>query len=95
MPHLKELVKLHEGKPFEIIGVNTGDKPDAFKAGLKEHGLSWISAYQGEKTPIADKYRVRGFPTYVLLDHEGRIVYKGHDGNAAAKPIPQLLAKIK
>ena len=95
MPHLKELVKLHEGKPFEIVGVNTGDDEDAFRAGLEKHGLSWISAFQDEKAPITQLFRVQGFPMYYLLDAEGRIVYKGHDHGAASEPIAGLLEKMK
>jgi len=95
MPHLKELVKLHEGQPFAIVGVNTNDEPDAFRKGVEEFGVSWISAYQGEESPISDLYRVVGYPTYVLLDAEGRIVYKGHSSSAVDAPIRELLAAMK
>ena len=54
MPHLKELVKLHEGSPFAVVGVNTGDGPEAFRRGMKEHQLPWISAFQGKEAPIAE-----------------------------------------
>lgn len=34
MPHLRELVKLHENEPFVLIGVNQGDEPDVYRKGL-------------------------------------------------------------
>ena len=95
MPHLQELVKLHEDKPFAIIGVNTGDSPEAYRAGLEKHGLSWISAYQGEETPIADLYDVEGYPTYYLLDTEGKIVAKGHSSKEMDPKISKLLEAIE
>ena len=48
MPHLQSLVKRYEEAPFELIGVNTGDSVDVYKAGLEERGVSWLSAYQGD-----------------------------------------------
>ena len=94
MPHLRELVKLHAERPFAIIGVNTGDSPDDFKKGVKDHGVSWITAYQGEKTPIADLFRVSGYPTYYLLDVDGKIAAKGHSSKAMDEEIEKLLAKL-
>jgi acyl carrier protein len=84
MPHLRELVKLHEDQPFAIVGVNTGDTEAAYRKGLEQYRLTWISAYQGTTTPIAQLYEVRGYPTYYLLDAEGRIVAKGHSSKELA-----------
>ena len=95
MPHLRELVKLHQDRPFALIGVNTGDSPEDYRKGLETHGVSWISAYQGEETPIADMYRVRGYPTYFLLDTDGKIVMTGHSGSAMDDKIEELLAKAE
>jgi len=95
MPHLQELVKLHQDKPFALIGINTGDSPQAYRDGLEKFGVTWISAYQGEESPIADLYRVSGYPTYVLLDTQGRIVAKGHSSTAMDAQIARLLADKK
>ena len=80
MPHLRELVELYKDAPFALVGVNCYDDEDSFKAGVEKHGVSWISAFQGEQAPIAEQYQVQGFPTYVLIDHEGKIVSKSHGG---------------
>ena len=94
MPHLRELVKLYENQPFAIIGVNTGDEPEAFQEGTKKFGVTWISAFQGETTPIADLYRVEGYPTYYLLDTEGKIVAKGHSSKALDAPLRALMKAL-
>ena len=81
MPHLRELVELYKDAPFALVGVNCYDDEKAFKAGVEKYGVSWISAFQGEgQAPIAELYQVQGFPTYVLIDHEGKIVSKSHGG---------------
>jgi len=95
MPHLRELVKLHAEAPFAIIGVNTGDAPDDFRKGVEQHGVSWITAYQGETSPIADLFRVSGYPMYYLIDIDGKIVSKGHSADSMDKKIVALIGKAK
>jgi hypothetical protein len=96
MPHLKTLVERHENDPFALIGINTGDEPDAYHEGVKEFGLTWLSAFQGQAmTPISDLYKVRGYPTYLVLDTDGTIAYRGHSGTEIDAVVADLLAKAK
>ena len=79
MPHLRTLVERFEGRPFSIIGVNSFDSEEVYRAGIKEHKLSWISAFQGEsEAPISELFRVEGYPTVLLIDHEGKIRFSDH-----------------
>jgi len=94
MPHLRELVKLHKDDPFALIGINTGDSEADYRKGLEDYEVTWLSAYQGRTTPIADLYSVRGYPTYVLIDAEGKVVQVGHSGELMDEPIKRLLAKL-
>lgn len=93
MPHLKALVERHENDNFELIGINTNDAPDTYKEGLEEHGVTWMSAYQGRQSPISSLYGVTGYPTYLVLDVDGKIAYRGHSGTAIDKVVEGLLAK--
>jgi thiol-disulfide isomerase/thioredoxin len=95
MPHLQELVKLHNDEPFALIGINTGDAEEDYKKGLEKYGVTWISAYQGESTPIADLYQVAGYPTYFLIDAEGKLVKSSHSSKDYDAPIKQLLEKLQ
>ena len=95
MPHLRELVKLHQDDPFVLIGVNTGDSPEDYKKGLDDYKVTWLSAYQGEKSPIADLYSVAGYPTYLVIDENGIIRHRGHSGEACDSVIAGLLEKMK
>ena len=79
MPHLRELVELYDGRPFAIVGVNTGDDEKTYREGVEKFGLTWISAYQGaDAAPISEMYRVQGYPTMLMIDHTGKIRYRGH-----------------
>jgi hypothetical protein len=82
MPHLRGLVESYDGRPFAIVGVNTGDDEKTYREGVEEFGLTWISAYQGEDAaPISEMYRVQLYPTMLMIDHTGKIRYRGHGMN--------------
>ena len=95
MPHLQALVERHENDPFVLIGVNTGDSPDDYRAGLEKYGVSWLSAFQGEDSPIADMFNVEGYPTYVLIDAQGKIRKRGHSGEDMDSMIADLVKETK
>lgn len=92
MPHLAELVQLHQDDPFALIGINTGDDPEEYREGLEKFGVTWISAYQGEESAISKLYRVTAFPTYFVLDREGVIRATGHSHEEMQKVVERLLA---
>jgi hypothetical protein len=96
MPHLRELVELNKDNPFALIGINTDDPVDVYRPGLKEHGVTWLSAYQGMgASPISALFKVTGYPTYILIDSEGKIVSRGHDGKANDATIAKMVAELK
>lgn len=94
MPHLRSLVERHKDDPFTILGVNTNDAPDVYRDGLDEHEVSWPAIYQGKDSFIARLYGVSGYPTYVLVDADGKIVSVGHNGRLDKK-IATLVADAK
>ncbi len=95
MPHLQALVERHEDEPFALIGINAYDDPKTYQRGLETYNVTWLSAYQGETTPISDPYDVARFPTYILIDATGKIRARGSDGKAMDEPIAKLHAELK
>lgn len=96
MPHLRSLVERYQDQPFELIGINTNDSPEAYEEGVEEYELTWLSAYQGVgQSPISDLYKVRGYPTYIVIDTEGKIVGRAHgtDDELIAKLVKEAAAK--
>ena len=88
MPHLKELVKLYEDKPFAVIGVNSGDSKKVYREGLEKFELTWISAYQEDRNEMLNElFQIRYFPTYYVIDAEGKIA-------AAGSYEDELIAKL-
>ena len=95
-PHERSLVTEMQDKPFSLIGVNSDDLPSAKKA-VEENQLSWRSFQnqeEGRKTAIATDWFIQGWPTIVILDHEMKIRYRGHDGDEATAIAKALVEKL-
>lgn len=84
-------------KPFALIGVNS-DSVDRAKKAVADNELNWRSFQnqpEGARTAIADDWAVRGWPTVVVLDHEMRIHYRGHDARKATDIAKRLVTEIE
>ena len=76
-PHERSLVKKFEGKPFVILGINSDADRKALKAVLEKEKITWRSFWNGGTGgPIARDWKVQGWPTLFLLDHDGKIKKK-------------------
>ena len=97
MPHLSALVKRMQDEPFTVLGVNSYDSEEDYRKGVEEFGLSWPTVFQGGSTPVADLYRVKGYPTVYVIGPDGRIAAKGMEaqGEGLVRTVETLLAKMK
>lgn len=94
MPHLVELVERHKDDPFALIGINFRDSPEDFRAGVEKYKVSWLSAFLGNEIALVELYAVQGFPTYLVLDVDGKIVHRGGRPDEIDKVVADLLAKV-
>jgi len=97
-PHERSLVEEMKDEPFALIGVNSDRDLDEIRKTVEEKKLNWRSFWngpQGAAGPISRAWNVRGWPTLYVLDAEGKIHYKGHDGDSAIELAKELVAKLK
>jgi hypothetical protein len=84
-PHERSLVKKLQDKPFVLVGVNSDKDKEALKKTMEEEKITWRSFWDGGTTrgPIASKFKVQGWPTLYVIDHNGMIRHKflGSPGN--------------
>ena len=94
-PHERSLVKemKEAGEPFALIGVNCLDKLEHIQKAVKEKGLNWRSFFAGNDSTIPDLYKVKGYPTVVIIDAEGIVRSVAH--GEQDKVIKELLAGMK
>jgi thiol-disulfide isomerase/thioredoxin len=64
--------KFHE-RGLEILGLDTGDTRERVATFLTEHKIRWPQTMEADRGPIQTLYRINGWPTYFLLDRDGKI----------------------
>jgi hypothetical protein len=97
IPHERSLVEKWKHRPFVLLGVNS-DGTDTeeglanYKKQCAETGVTWRS-FRNESTdpPIADTWRVQGWPTLFYIDHEGVIRHKNVRGEAEMEQVLEAM----
>ena len=76
IPDMKEYYAKYSDK-LEILGVDCNDTVEKWKAAVKEYELPWLHVYWDKDDENGDNplalYGVRGFPTKVVVDPEGKV----------------------
>ncbi len=72
-PLLGELLGKY-GDQLAVVTVAVEDKPEMLKAFVRDKGYRWPFLVCGAGCKVAERYGVRGYPTYYLIDPEGKIL---------------------
>jgi len=97
MPGIQSLHERYMDHPVAVLGLNFEQSPKADPAKyMKDKGFTYGLLLKAET--IANTYKVRGWPTFYIVDRDGRIAWSaiGHDPAHEAemsKVIDALLAK--
>jgi|GEM_PF-3197292 len=74
VPHLKQLEEKHSDDVFQLIGINVDNEKAKLESWVAEQGLTWPQIWDRGHEVIRT-FQVNNFPTYILLDHQGRVSY--------------------
>jgi len=75
-PKMKEYYNKYQGK-YEVLGVDCKDTELRWKAAVKKYQLPWLHVQVKKTDPdISEMYGVEGYPTQILIDPEGKIIYR-------------------
>ncbi len=77
IPDLNALQEKFKNKKFEILGINSYDTKEDIGWFCNKHKPNYKVLMQGKA--IAEKYGVSGFPTVILIDKEGKVLFSGVD----------------
>ena len=83
-PKLREMVDELPKERFQIIGVSVDEELDTVTDYLADEPLQWVVWHVGNDSELVRRWRVTGFPTYVLIGPEGTIINK-HPGTFNAE----------
>ena len=86
--------RLHEayGNSVTIIGIYDRRSADALPDYIEKHGIEYTVVVD-TKGEVADKYRIKSFPTFVVIGTDGAAKYYGPDVNAAARMVDKGLTR--
>jgi thiol-disulfide isomerase/thioredoxin len=102
MPVLRKAYAAYRDRGFEVLGMDARDELAKLQAFVAEKDAApWLHATADSvKEVIEDRFRVRGYPTKVLLDRDGRVVAAGTSldapslyGEALLKTVEEVLAR--
>ena len=93
IPSLKKLYKKHHDD-LEIISVNCFDEGDEWQEVVKDYHLKWPQLKNTSEADLVKKYDVRVFPTKLLLDREGKILFRlSGEHQSFFKKVSEILKK--
>lgn len=81
---IPKMVSLDDELPedeFEILSISVDEKIETVTDFLKTKPMPWSHWHVGPRADLLRTWAVRGYPTYILVDHDGRIVARQHDLN--------------
>ena len=89
-----KLTKLHTtyGEKMKLIAVYIDAEEQTIKDYVKGHKIPY-TMLMNTTGSVAQKYKVRGIPTLIVIDLEGTVRYRGHDAGAAGEMVEKLLKK--
>lgn len=77
LPRLQSLHEQFADQGFEVVAVDTNRETELANAFIEKHGLSFtfLEDSEGEGAVGAGVYGVLDYPTTLLIDREGRVMY--------------------
>lgn len=89
-PELRALYKKHKPSNLKIIGIANDDYKAVIQY-VKGQKIPWTNVLDPFQTkPICSTYKINFYPTYILINAKGEIVYRG-SGKSALDKIKLIL----
>jgi thiol-disulfide isomerase/thioredoxin len=92
-PHLEKIYHKYKGKDFTVLGISNDDEAE-WREAMAMDKQSWKQGYKAEMlntedqtiasgefilSPLERRLNVQAFPTLILLDPEGKIIFRGYE----------------
>lgn len=100
LKELEQLKWVHEkfGKYVKIVTVSVDESLGDVRSFVKKSGFKWTFLHYGNQPDVLKEYDIRAFPTYYLIDPEGKLLWSpapSPNENFEARLFEELRAKGK
>jgi thiol-disulfide isomerase/thioredoxin len=93
VPELKRLAARLKKAPFLMVSISNDADGPVLKKFIAEHAMDWPQVWDEDHT-ILRRLGINRFPTYLLIDHEGEIVFSASGwGPAIDREIEHRVAR--
>lgn len=77
LKELEQLKWVHEkfGKYVKVVTISVDESLGDIRSFVKKSGFKWTFLHYGNQPDILKEYDIRAFPTYYLIDPEGKLVW--------------------
>jgi peroxiredoxin len=94
-PHERSLVDELKKEKFTLLGIDSDSTPTRLRSVIAREKLTWPIIFDGERGPIATRWRIDAYPTTLVLDQKGVIRYRDLRDAELTNAIKRLLAGKK
>ena len=96
VPALRNLYKRYGGEAFQIIGVSTDSNKEVWSTFIVQKKMIWPQ-YLDQDGRVRRAFQITGYPTYIVIDHEGVIRYRstGYASDMAGKLEDAIRKQLK
>jgi len=91
LPNVIAAYEKHKAQGFEVLGVSLDKDLEALSTFLEQKPLPWPTLAGEDTEALATKYGVRGIPTLMLVDREGKVAAVAHRIEQLQPQIDKLL----
>jgi thiol-disulfide isomerase/thioredoxin len=91
VPELVALYEQYHARGFEIVGIEANDTREKVTDFISAKHMTWPQTLEKDKGPIAQLYRIEGWPTALLIGPDGKFLAANYLGEVDLKA---ELAKI-
>ena len=78
MPEVQRLANQAQAKGWRVYGIDVNETPDKAEWFVQNYRPNF-PVLLDQSGQIASQYGVNGFPTFTLIDADGRVVYNAHE----------------
>ena len=74
LPQLRELVANLPADRFAMVAISVDKKPGTVTRFIEDEPMPWTNWHAGKGSDFGRLLRIRGYPTYLLVDEHGKIL---------------------
>jgi len=95
VPGLKQLNEEYKDRGLQLISIASDDQPGQVVKYLQDENISWFNLFQPAtgKAPIIETYKVGDYPTFILIDKNGKIIFR-QSGTPGFTRLQQLFHQL-